>query len=107
MAEKEIKYVVIKLSHLRTRLTVEEQDILCTLLKKLSNSNNYIVCNQDEPYADKVWQTILEGEDANLDNSKCPRCGSWEGLKFPRGLETYCEDCGWPGEEFGSENAKD
>lgn len=24
--------------------------------------NKYIICNQDEPYAEKVWQTILEGE---------------------------------------------
>lgn len=24
----------------------------------------YIVCNQDEPYAEKVWNAILEGEDA-------------------------------------------
>ena len=26
------------------------------------HENKYIVCNQDEPYADKVWETILEGE---------------------------------------------
>ena len=26
--------------------------------------NRYIVCNQDEPYAEEVWQTILKGEDA-------------------------------------------
>ena len=26
--------------------------------------NKYIVCNQDEPYADLVWQIILYGEDA-------------------------------------------
>jgi len=25
--------------------------------------NNYIVCNQDEPYAEAVWQLILLGED--------------------------------------------
>lgn len=24
---------------------------------------SYILCNQDEPYADKVWQVILDGED--------------------------------------------
>jgi hypothetical protein len=24
--------------------------------------NAYVVCNQDEPYAEKVWQVILEGE---------------------------------------------
>lgn len=26
--------------------------------------NKYIVCNQDEPHAEEVWQTILKGEDA-------------------------------------------
>lgn len=26
--------------------------------------NRYIVCNQDEPYAEKVWQVILRGEKA-------------------------------------------
>ena len=25
--------------------------------------NKYIVCNQDEPYAEKVWRVILQGED--------------------------------------------
>lgn len=25
--------------------------------------NKYICCNQDEPYAEKVWQIILKGED--------------------------------------------
>lgn len=24
--------------------------------------NTYIICNQDEPYAEDVWQTILQGE---------------------------------------------
>ena len=27
-------------------------------------TNKYIVCNQDEPYADKIWKTILDGEHA-------------------------------------------
>jgi len=30
----------------------------------VNNKNKYIVCNQDEPYADLVWQIILMGEDA-------------------------------------------
>ena len=28
----------------------------------LGNSNKYTVCNQDEPYAELVWQIILGGE---------------------------------------------
>lgn len=33
--------------------------------KKLCKTpdNKYIVCNQDEPYADDVWDVILKGED--------------------------------------------
>lgn len=26
------------------------------------SANKYIICNQDEPYAERVWQTILQGE---------------------------------------------
>lgn len=37
------------------------------------------------------------------DLERCPQCNSWEGLKFPRGLEAYCEDCGWPNEDFGED----
>jgi hypothetical protein len=29
--------------------------------------NKYLVCNQDEPYADKVLQAILAGEDAKME----------------------------------------
>lgn len=25
--------------------------------------NEYIICNQDEPYAEEVWQIILKGEE--------------------------------------------
>ena len=32
-----------------------------------------------------------------LTREVCPQCGSWEGLKWPR---KYCEDCGWPDEDF-------
>jgi diadenosine tetraphosphate (Ap4A) HIT family hydrolase len=28
--------------------------------------NNYIIVNQDEPYAEEVWMTILRGEEAKL-----------------------------------------
>ena len=28
----------------------------------------------------------------------CPHCKSDTGLKYPRGLKVYCEDCGWPDE---------
>ena len=32
----------------------------------------------------------------------CPQCFSWIGLKFPQGEDSYCEDCGWPNEDFNN-----
>jgi len=32
----------------------------------------------------------------------CPQCG--ELLVFPKGDEPYCEDCGWPDEDFDEPN---
>jgi len=29
----------------------------------------YIICNQDEPYAEEVWKVILAGEDEKLDET--------------------------------------
>ena len=33
----------------------------------------------------------------------CPQCESPTGLKIPREGGPYCEDCGWPDEDFGAE----
>jgi len=30
--------------------------------------NKYIIINQDEPYAEKVWKIVLEGEDEKTRN---------------------------------------
>jgi hypothetical protein len=32
-----------------------------------------------------------------------PRCKSDIGIKWPRGYQPYCEDCGWPHEDFEAE----
>lgn len=41
--------------------------------------NKYYVCNQDEPYADKVLEVILEGEREKLKKKEkpyeCDKCG--------------------------------
>jgi len=34
-----------------------------------------------------------------MTEGKCPVCKSL--LVYPRGDEPYCEDCGWPDEDFG------
>ncbi|MFA5027559.1 MAG: hypothetical protein WC713_06745 [Candidatus Methylomirabilota bacterium] len=32
-------------------------------------------------------------------HTQCPQCG--ELLVFPRNDTPYCEDCGWPDEDYG------
>lgn len=41
-----------------------EQIPFFEVINSVETKNKYIVCNQDEPYAELVWQIILLGEDA-------------------------------------------
>ena len=66
-AKKDDKYFVMKIEDVETMLTETEQEILACIIDKLDSINEYIVCNEDEPYAEKVWQAILSGEDAKGD----------------------------------------
>ena len=62
MAEKkEDKFIVINKKHL-VRLSCHSIDLLNEILSEIENLNKYIVCNQDEPYAEQVWQIIILGE---------------------------------------------
>ena len=72
MAEKETsKYMVLKRDDIDTFLSVYDRVILERLVGRINecresegkSKNDYILCNQDEPYAEKVWQAILDGED--------------------------------------------
>ena len=76
-AKKEEKYIVINRKRLESYLeqftkgtftTEDEQNNIDCLtfnevLRGVDNDSKYIVCNQDELYAEDVWQTILKGED--------------------------------------------
>ena len=71
MAQKEDKYFVLKLDDLAEYTTPEERLFLDKISAQISEwrrrdkrepHNRYIVCNQDEPYANEVWQAILDGE---------------------------------------------
>lgn len=79
MAEKQYdKYLIIKWATIEKHLSINESeqfDILldCARLRQQSaenklRNNKYIICNQDEPYAEDVWQVILAGE-AEKENS--------------------------------------
>jgi len=79
MAEKQKdKFVVISRKDIIDYFTWPEAVELSTLLKKIQRRrkedgkaiNSYIVCNQDEPYAEEVWQLILKGESANEKKDK-------------------------------------
>ena len=79
-AKEEDKYLVLKREDLdnyfsqytkETFTNAEEQAVIeqvpfFEVINGLNNKNKYIVCNQDEPYAELVWQIILLGEDAKL-----------------------------------------
>jgi len=36
------------------------------IMAAIGTDNNYVVCNQDEPYAEDIWQLILAGERKKL-----------------------------------------
>lgn len=65
MAEYKEKFIVINKKHIATicsavvRAEIEEH--LRAVLAYMPN-NKYYVCNQDELYAQRVIETILEGE---------------------------------------------
>jgi hypothetical protein len=68
--EVDMKYIVIKHEDAEN-LSPREQEILKSLLGTIyrnreeagkSNENQYLVINQDEPYAEEVWNTIHNGE---------------------------------------------
>ena len=79
MASKQMdKFIVFKKEDTIKYFSWSESVQLATLIKKLQqrrqkdgkSNNKYIVCNQDEPYAETVWQIILKGEAANEKESE-------------------------------------
>lgn len=57
------KFLVVKNASIKKYLTETEAGILDILLFKVScfdHENKYYVCNQDEEYAEKVLDLILE-----------------------------------------------
>jgi hypothetical protein len=73
MAEiKESTHCVIKALDAVIYLSKDELALLSEIFRKLDKCreqdgkpiNDYYICNLDEPYADKVLQAILDGEDA-------------------------------------------
>ena len=82
--KKETKFLVINRKKLdeyfsqfikEKFITPEEQAVIDKIpffqvLKEVRTKNKYIVCNQDEPYAEKVWKLILRGEQKKQEKRK-------------------------------------
>lgn len=59
------KFVCFKVDHAKQCLTDAESFILSILLQKIEANypnREYLCVNQDELYADKVWELIKQGE---------------------------------------------
>ena len=54
-----------ELDFLRNSKSVAYDNVLAFLhnISKAAGNNEYLVVNQDEPYADKVWKLIKDGEE--------------------------------------------
>ena len=73
MAEKEEKHIVFKIEdfkdvmdlHPNLKPAILEAQRLYDKYREFRGKKqaSYVVCNQDEPYAEEVWRIILEGED--------------------------------------------
>jgi hypothetical protein len=77
MVKREDKFYVFKKDDLdsvlqKNPLLQEYFQSMCTLVRlhrialNKRPVNCYVVCNQDESYADAVWKIILDGEDKKL-----------------------------------------
>lgn len=72
--KREVKYLVIKQSDIIDALTDGEILTLDSLMNIIDTyrhnigkkRNNYIVVNQDEPYAEEVWKLIQAEEEKRI-----------------------------------------
>jgi len=83
-AKKENKYLIMKIEDVENYFSqftkgtfaeeqaIIEQEPFWKVVDELEkqNKNNYIIINQDEPYAELIWQIILLGEDAKKVSEK-------------------------------------
>jgi len=71
--KKENKYLVLKIKDIENFLSLKEKDQLNQICYKIENerlaqkkkTNKYIVVNEDEPYAQKVWDLIFGKQESD------------------------------------------
>jgi len=68
--ERENKYLVLKWANITLYLSDEQKKQLFEIIKTIEDTRTslhknpaptYVVVNEDEPYAEKVWELIKEG----------------------------------------------
>ena len=69
------KFLVINRKYIEETLNPTEFAIFATLLEKIHKEANlkdhdYLVVNQDEPYAEDIWKIIKNGEDKKNNSLK-------------------------------------
>jgi hypothetical protein len=72
--KEEDKYIVLKVADVdglskrqrRDLDSIQEQIAIMRRRQGRPDDNRYIICNRDEPYAERVWNEILKGERAKV-----------------------------------------
>lgn len=73
--KKEDNFLVFNMKFIN-ELSVEGHKHLAAVCRELSEKfphakeNQYVCCNQDEPYAEEGWDIILEGERNKLEGKR-------------------------------------
>ncbi len=69
--KRENKYLVLKWDDIRKYLSLEDESCLNSVVESIDRkrsldgkkNNSYVVVNEEEPYAEKVWDLIKEEEE--------------------------------------------
>jgi len=90
--ERYNKYLVLKLEDIENFTNNEQKKWLSRIQYSIRShrlahgkkDNSYVVVNEDQPYAEKVWVLIQE---------------QWEREEKERQTTRKCSNCGWEGKE--------
>ena len=69
------------------------------IIKRGRDAHDHIIQTDLDP----ITGEALSGKSQS---TGCPQCGE-KHLVYPRGLPAYCEECGWPDENFDEHECGD
>jgi len=90
--KREIKYLVLKWDDIEKYLNKYEREELLASVEKIDahrslsgkKQNTYVVVNEDEPYAEKVWELIQEYEEKRAEQRAVEAIAK-KASKLPKG----------------------